>query len=370
MAEIKNARINKEKEALKKIASKYPYEFLNEDKELKIEIKDEQFGLVFCYIKLPENYPFIIPSIKLELQNNYYLLIDYENFNPFDLYYKKKWTCRLTLDQIIKEVHNYISANIKEISYNLIPYSLHQIRPFLKTTPGILFILLIPLLFRVLISFGSYSGIHDPPQYGDYEAQRHWMELTINTPISEWYIETPNNNLTYWRIDYPPLTAYHSYVLGFFSDLCDSKSMELLKSHGYETSIHKLFMRGSVLVSDILMYFSAIVLVVLFDQKKMNFTVKSVVLLLILCNPGFILIDHGHFQFNCVALGLTLLGFYFCCKDRLCIGSLFFVCALNFKQMTLYYALSFFSFILGRIIHLAKRKSMFWSELRLSQHFA
>lgn len=50
--------------------------------------------------------------------------------------------------------------------------------------------------------------------YGDYEAQRHWQEITINLPISEWYRNSTENDLLYWGLDYPPLTAYHSYLLG------------------------------------------------------------------------------------------------------------------------------------------------------------
>ena len=50
--------------------------------------------------------------------------------------------------------------------------------------------------------------------YGDYEAQRHWMEITINLPITEWYQNTTRNDLLYWGLDYPPLSAYHSYVTG------------------------------------------------------------------------------------------------------------------------------------------------------------
>ena len=26
--------------------------------------------------------------------------------------------------------------------------------------------------------------------YGDYEAQRHWMEITYNLPLREWYSAT------------------------------------------------------------------------------------------------------------------------------------------------------------------------------------
>ena len=47
--------------------------------------------------------------------------------------------------------------------------------------------------------------------YGDYEAQRHWLEITLHLPISLWY----KYDLQYWGLDYPPLTAYHSWLLGF-----------------------------------------------------------------------------------------------------------------------------------------------------------
>ncbi len=48
-------------------------------------------------------------------------------------------------------------------------------------------------------------------------------------------------------------------------------------------------------------------------------------------------------------VGLTILAAYFCICNQLILGSILFVCALNFKQMTLYYALPFFGFILGRL---------------------
>lgn len=30
------------------------------------------------------------------------------------------------------------------------------------------------------------SGMGAKPVFGDYEAQRHWMEVTIHTPVSQW----------------------------------------------------------------------------------------------------------------------------------------------------------------------------------------
>ena len=54
------------------------------------------------------------------------------------------------------------------------------------------------------------SGFQKPPMHGDFEAQRHWMEVTTHLPISQWYFY----DLEYWGLDYPPLTAYHSWLLG------------------------------------------------------------------------------------------------------------------------------------------------------------
>ncbi|KAG8097221.1 hypothetical protein GUJ93_ZPchr0013g36665 [Zizania palustris] len=40
-------------------------------------------------------------------------------------------------------------------------------------------------LVRVLVSVGPYSGQGVAPKFGDYEAQRHWMELTLHLPSSD-----------------------------------------------------------------------------------------------------------------------------------------------------------------------------------------
>lgn len=57
---------------------------------------------------------------------------------------------------------------------------------------------------------GGKLGMAAPPMHGDFEAQRHWMEITKHLPVREWYW----HELEWWGLDYPPLTAYHSWVLG------------------------------------------------------------------------------------------------------------------------------------------------------------
>ena len=35
------------------------------------------------------------------------------------------------------------------------------------------------IFLRCSVSLNSYSGAGKSPMYGDYEAQRHWMEVTV-----------------------------------------------------------------------------------------------------------------------------------------------------------------------------------------------
>lgn len=78
----------------------------------------------------------------------------------------------------------------------------------------IIIIVISALSLRCMIGLGSYSGEGKPPMYGDFEAQRHWMEITTALPPRKWYVQSPENDLMYWGLDYPPLTAYFSYAWG------------------------------------------------------------------------------------------------------------------------------------------------------------
>lgn len=121
-----------------------------------------------------------------------------------------------------------------------------------------LLISIFSLLLRVAVSLHSYSGAGSPPKFGDFEAQRHWMEITTNLPIKDWYFNTTNNDLSYWGLDYPPLTAYQSYFHGLILKYFDPNSVSLFTSRGYETHFGKLLLRWTVLSSDLLIFFPAV----------------------------------------------------------------------------------------------------------------
>ncbi|XP_063357316.1 dolichyl pyrophosphate Man9GlcNAc2 alpha-1,3-glucosyltransferase isoform X1 [Pelmatolapia mariae] len=208
---------------------------------------------------------------------------------------------------------------------------------------------LLAIIARWGVSLNSYSGAGKPPMFGDYEAQRHWQEVTYNLPIQEWYFNTTNNDLNYWGLDYPPLTAYHSWICAYIAKTINPEWVELLKSRGYESTQHKLFMRTTVLVADLLIYIPAVVLYCLYltdgSSKK-----KVSVMFCFLLYPGLILIDYGHFQYNGVSLGFALWGILALGLGWDVLGSMAFSLALNYKQMELYHALPFFCYLLGKCI--------------------
>lgn len=165
--------------------------------------------------------------------------------------------------------------------------------------------------------------------------------------MGEWYFPTEDNDLQYWGLDYPPLTAFHSYLCGAVGAWINPSWMALHDSRGLENSGIKAFMRATVLVADVLVLLPAVLAWVAYCRER-KLTTGWTLALLMLLSPGFILVDHGHFQFNNVSLGFALLAATLVCTGRELSGSAFFVFALNYKQMELYHALPFFFMLLGR----------------------
>ncbi|CAB4069936.1 ACTR2 [Lepeophtheirus salmonis] len=197
------------------------------------------------------------------------------------------------------------------------------------------------LLLRASVSVWPHSGKGSPPMYGDYEAQRHWQEVTLNLPISSWYAPgVKGNELNYWGLDYPPLTAYHSYLNGLFARdvLNQSHYVELEKSRGMESPDHILYMRSTVLFADLIILLPA--LYYAFKGNLLGFG-------MLITYPGLILIDNGHFQYNNISLGLFIMAVNCIMRSHDLLGSFLFVCALCYKQMELYHALPFFFYLLG-----------------------
>lgn len=227
----------------------------------------------------------------------------------------------------------------------------------------VIFGTLLAILLRTCTSIHPYAGEGTPPMYGDYEAQRHWMEITTNLPLNQWYHNSSDNDLNYWGLDYPPLTAYHMYLCGQVAGFLNKNYTKLHESRGYESESHKVFMRYTVLIGDLLLFLPSLIWYyqttvkvgksqdneikkrkqkpqkTLNEIKPMSWSLSTV---LSLIYPGIILIDHGHFQYNTISLGLVIFATTCLLKEKNILSSVLFCAALNYKQMELYHALPFF----------------------------
>ncbi|TKY85634.1 hypothetical protein EX895_005173 [Sporisorium graminicola] len=246
-------------------------------------------------------------------------------------------------------------------------------------------VLLVSFLVRWIVGRGDWSGRGVEPLHGDFEAQRHWIELTLHLPTSKWYFY----DLQYWGLDYPPLTAWVSLACGYAARLFPSTAAGFAfeTSRGNEDAATAIFMRATVVVGDLLFYLPAITLFVTHKLEGRGRRTQAIALMSILLQPALILVDHGHFQYNSIMLGFSAACFALLhttlpnpdaaassstaaargrarsqavadLSRRLSYeyvaAAIFFCLSLSFKQMALYYAPAVFAVMLGRCVGLAR----------------
>ena len=90
----------------------------------------------------------------------------------------------LTLSKIIQRQKIIMGI----INFDLVKTTVHQknfkalldTRVDLSKNEKALAVILSAMTVRYLVSLHPHSGESTPPMYGDYEAQRHWMEIAIS----------------------------------------------------------------------------------------------------------------------------------------------------------------------------------------------
>lgn len=138
------------------------------------------------------------------------------------------------------------------------------------------------------------------------------------------------------------------------ADVCSGSAINpnwfaLYKSRGLDDPSLKIYMRATVFISEYLCYVPALIIFLRRYSRLQGVNVweSSIALVAILMQPGAILIDHGHFQYNTVMLGFAVASISSLLAGRPLWGSAFFVAALGFKQMALFYAPAMFAYLLG-----------------------
>ncbi|ORZ39440.1 glycosyltransferase family 57 protein [Catenaria anguillulae PL171] len=180
----------------------------------------------------------------------------------------------------------------------------------------------------------------------DFEVHRNWLALTHSLPVSQWYYEATSE----WTLDYPPYFAWFEYALSHVARWFDA-DMLVVANLNYASPATVLFQRLSVMATDITL---PIGLWVYFGPGSSALVAKMVAVLVLL-NPGLLIVDHMHFQYNGMLFGLLLISLG--CFKRgssldnstawMYAGAATFAALLNFKHIFLYVAPAVFVYLLS-----------------------
>jgi len=184
----------------------------------------------------------------------------------------------------------------------------------------------------------------------DFEVHRNWLAITFNKPLSEWYLESTSK----WTLDYPPLFAWFEFGLAQFAGLFDPKLL-VISAKPYASPAGVLFQRLSVIFTDLIYVYTA------YEWCKIIFSRFSysknilkdelydpllVLSFLFLWNPGLLIVDHIHFQYNGLLSGIFLLSIGRMGEQKELESAFWFSILINMKHIYLYVAPVFFVYLL------------------------
>ncbi|KAJ6250651.1 dolichyl pyrophosphate protein [Anaeramoeba flamelloides] len=125
--------------------------------------------------------------------------------------------------------------------------------------------------------------------------------------------------------------------------------MLVLGNHDYVSTGTIIFQRLSVLLMDIPLYLSIIHLKRYLNGKYGQIFTRGD-MALILLNPGLILVDNMHFQYNSLMFSILIFSISFAIRKKYLISLFLFCVVLNLKHIYLYYGICFAFYILKNYV--------------------
>ncbi|XP_077559487.1 ALG6/ALG8 family glucosyltransferase xit [Haemaphysalis longicornis] len=201
----------------------------------------------------------------------------------------------------------------------------------------------------------------------DFEVHRNWLAITHSLPVTKWYFEKTSE----WTLDYPPLFAWFEYLLSLVAQFVDPRMLEVANLN-YASAATVYFQRLTVILSDLVLVYAVSVWQGLVSSKTKAHDDRSrgfasskkdkaqssssrddpwldkgtVLSMLFLWNPGLLLVDHVHFQYNGFLHGILLLSAARLFQGRCVEATVWFAILLNLKHIYLYVAPVFFVYLL------------------------
>mmetsp|Transcript_48015 Transcript_48015/g.153214 ORF Transcript_48015/g.153214 Transcript_48015/m.153214 type:complete len:530 (-) Transcript_48015:117-1706(-) len=167
----------------------------------------------------------------------------------------------------------------------------------------------------------------------DFEVHRNWLAITHSLPLSRWYYEDTSP----WTLDYPLVFACFEWALSQAAALADPQMLRVANLE-YASTATVVFQRASVALGDLLLATGA--------RRAAGGPEAWLAVALVLLNPALLLVDHIHFQYNGMLLGLLLHSVADIEGGRTYRGAVLFCVLLNAKQIFLYVAPVYFVYLL------------------------
>ncbi|GAB2270836.1 hypothetical protein Dimus_005702 [Dionaea muscipula] len=171
----------------------------------------------------------------------------------------------------------------------------------------------------------------------DFEVHRNWLAVTHSLPLPLWYSDTTSP----WTLDYPPFFAYFELFLSQFASLIDPTIVDLHKGLNYDADSVVYFQRITVMVSDFVLHYAIYRMTMDLDSRR-----RILVWVLVIWFPGLLIVDHVHFQYNGLLLGMLLLSISMLKEGRDLMGGFVFAVLLCFKHIFAVAAPVYFVYLL------------------------
>ncbi|KIM68634.1 glycosyltransferase family 57 protein [Scleroderma citrinum Foug A] len=181
-----------------------------------------------------------------------------------------------------------------------------------------------------LLLFPSYRST-------DFEVHRNWLAITHSLPISQWYYDTTSE----WTLDYPPFFAYFEKVLSVLAAYVDPAIVDL-HNLDYDTWSVVTFQRTTVILTELLLGAALL----RFLRGAVHPSRQRLLSASLLFHPGFIIIDHIHFQYNGFLFGILLWSILMARDGKKLASGALFAILLNFKHIYMYLGPAYFVYLL------------------------
>jgi len=197
----------------------------------------------------------------------------------------------------------------------------------------------------------------------DFDVHRNWLAITHSLPMKQWYYESTSE----WTLDYPPFFALFELILSIPARLFD-RQMLVISMTPYRSPMTIVYQRLTVIIVDIVLYLAIMQFVRIRPTLYETCSEKQrQITLLILCfgNPGLIMLDHIHFQYNGFLLGIFLLSINAILRGQVIRAALYFSILLNLKHIFLYVAPTYFVYLFfAHCVVRTKKHNFPWIHLK------